>query len=135
MQGYWAQQHAHHLYCYNKAVLHRHLFGHFDEMNPEHPFKKIACTKQCYCKARIKHGLATVDPETRNIPWNKDGRLGTADLKNNSENILLAWIRHPGNIYAKFHYPPSGMTKVSVCEEIALKIQAMQTIKISTPVW
>jgi hypothetical protein len=70
----------------------------------------------------------TADPEDRNIPWNRDGREGDDD-PNNSENIIIAWLKHPGN-YAKFRSPPSGKTKVAVCEEVSKKINLANTLKI-----
>jgi hypothetical protein len=77
---------------------------HFDPSEEEPPFQKIACTKGCHTKAYRHHANMSVDPEERNIPWNRDGRGGTND-PNNSENILIAWLQTPGN-YKKFRSPP-----------------------------
>jgi hypothetical protein len=70
----------------------------------------------------------SVNPEERNIPWNRDGH-GGGDDPNNSENILIAWLQSPGN-YKKFRSPPSGMTKIAVCEEISRKIDRAGTLKV-----
>ena len=116
---------AFHSYCYDLGVLRKNLLGHFDLRNLQAPFLKIACKKDCYRKAYRHHANVTADPEDRNIPWNRDGRGGDDD-PNNSENILIAWLQHPGN-YNKFRSPPSGMTKVAVCEEVSRKINQSDT--------
>jgi hypothetical protein len=102
--------------------------NHSDEDNAEHPFLKIECKKGCYKKALRHQANMPADPEDRNIPWNHDGREGRQDL-NNSKNILIAWLRHPGN-YNKFRSPPSGQTKVVVCKDVCKKIHAANTLKI-----
>ncbi len=116
-----------HSYCYSQGVLVKHDLKHFDDNNSEHPFFKIACKKGCYPKASRHHSNMSIDPECRNIPWNCDGRDGSED-PNNSENILIAWLRHPGN-YNKFRSPPSGKTKLVVCEDVCKKINAANTFK------
>ncbi len=119
---------AFHSYCYDLGVLRKNIMGHFDLSNLQAPYLKIACKKECYKKAYRHHMNVTADPEDRNIPWNRDGGEGDDD-PNNSENILIAWLKHPGN-YAKFRSPPSGKTKVAVCEEISTKIHLAKTLKI-----
>ncbi len=119
---------AFHSYCYDLGVLRKNILGHFDTSNLEAPFSKIACKKECYKKAFCHHANVTADPEDRNIPWNRDGGEGDDD-PNNSENILIAWLQHPGN-YSKFRSPPSGKTKVAVCEEVSKKINQANTLKI-----
>jgi hypothetical protein len=109
------------------------LFGTFRyTANTEHPFLHIACKKECYKKAlRHYHGNRSGNPEDQNIPWNCDGKEGENN-PNNSKNILLTWLQQPNN-YAKFHSPPSSKTKVGVCLEIFLKIQATNTLKTRKP--
>ncbi len=119
---------AFHSYCYDLGVLRKNILGHFDLSNLQAPYLKIACKKECYKKAYRHHMNVSADPEDRNIPWNRDGGEGDDD-PNNSENILIAWLKHPGN-YAKFRSPPSGKTKVAVCEEISQKIHLAKTLKI-----
>jgi hypothetical protein len=119
---------AFHSYCYDLGVLRKNVLGHFDLRNLQAPFLKIACKKDCYRKAYRHHANVTADPEDRNIPWNRDGAKGDDD-PNNSENILIAWLKTPGN-YAKFRSPPSGKTKLAVCEEICRKILRAKTLKI-----
>jgi hypothetical protein len=104
---------------------------HFDTANTEHPFLHIACKKECYKKALRHYSNRSGNPEDRNIPWNCDGKEGEND-PNNSENILLTWLQQPNN-YTKFHSPPSGKTKVGVCQEIYLKIRAANTLKPQKP--
>ncbi len=65
-----------HSYCYSQGVLVKHDLKHFDDNNSEHPFFKIACKKGCYPKASRHHSNVSIDPECRNIPWNRDGRDG-----------------------------------------------------------
>jgi hypothetical protein len=117
-----------HSYCYDLGVLRKNILVHFDDGNKEHPFLKIACRKNCYKKAFRHHKNMAADPEARNIPWNRDGR-GGGDDPNNSENILIAWLKLPGN-YNKFRSPPSGKTKAVVCEEVSRKINLARTLKI-----
>jgi hypothetical protein len=109
-----------HLYCYSQGVLIKNNLEHFDDNNTEHPFLKIACKKGCYKKALRHQANMSVNPEDRNIPWNRDGREGRQDL-NNSKNIIIAWLWHPSN-YNKFRSSPSGQTKVVVCKDVCKKI-------------
>jgi hypothetical protein len=99
-----------------------------DGGNTEHPFLKIACRKDCYRKAFRHHANMVADPEDRNIPWNRDGREGDDD-PNNSENIISAWLQHPGN-YSKFRSLPCGKTKLHICEQVSKKINLANTLKI-----
>ena len=117
-----------HSFCCSQGVLIKNNLDHFDEDNAEHPFLKIACKKGCYKKALRHQANMSVDPEDRNIPCNRDGREGRQD-PNNSENIIIAWLRHPGN-YNKFRSPPSGQTRVVVCEDVWKKIHAANTLKV-----
>ena len=117
-----------HSFCYDLGVRRKNVLDHFDPSNLEPPFSKIACRKDCFKKAFRHLSNVTADPEDRNIPWNRDGREG-GDDPNNSENILIAWLQHPGN-YNKFRSPTSGMTKVAVCEEISRKINRARTLKV-----
>jgi hypothetical protein len=117
-----------HSFCYDLGVLRKNLLGHFDASNPEHPFLKIACKKECHKKAYRHFANMNANPEDRNIPWNRDGHGGEDD-PNNSENILIGWLQHPGN-YNKFRSPPSGKTKAAVCEEVSKKIYLAKTLKV-----
>jgi hypothetical protein len=94
----------------------------------EAPFLKIACKKECYKKAFCHHANMTANPEDRNIPLNRDGHEGSND-PNNSENIIIAWLQHPGD-YNKFRSPPSGKTKVAACEAVSKKINQADILKI-----
>jgi hypothetical protein len=118
---------AFHSFCYDQGVLRKNGLGHFDGLNLEHPFLKIACKKDCHRKAFRHHANMTADPEDRNIPWNRDGREGDSD-PNNSENILITWLQHPSN-YQKFRSPPCGKTKMYVCEQVSKKIELANTLK------
>jgi hypothetical protein len=116
-----------HSYCYDLGVLRKNYLEHFDPSNSEDPFSKIACTKDCHKKAFRHYANLSANPEDRNIPWNRDGRHGKDD-PNNSENILISWLRHPGN-YSKFRSPPCGKTKIAVCQEVSTKIYLAKTLK------
>jgi hypothetical protein len=117
-----------HSYCYDLGVRRRNLQEHFDSSNPEPPFALVACTKKCLKKAKAHYANMTADPEDRNIPWNRDSRLGDDD-PNNSENILISWLRKPGN-YQKFRAPPNGKTKAFVCKIISRKMLEAKTLKV-----
>jgi hypothetical protein len=117
-----------HSFCYDIGVLSKHFLPHFNEEETQHPYAHVVCKKECYGKAKRHYANMSADPEDRNIPWNKDGRLGEND-PNNSENILIAWLQKPGN-YAKFRSPPSGKTKVAVCEDISRTIKQADTLKV-----
>ena len=93
-----------HSYCYDLGVRRRNLQEHFDPTNPAPPFVLVAYTKKCLNKAKGHYANMTANPEDRNIPWNHDGQLGPDDPCN-SENILISWLRKPGN-YQKFRAPP-----------------------------
>jgi hypothetical protein len=108
----------------------KNVLDHFDLGNTEHPFSKIACTKGCFKKAMKHHANMAADPEDRNIPWNRDGVEGRED-PNNSKNILISWLQHPGN-YNKFRSPPGGQSKVAVCDAVRQKIHAAKTMKSRT---
>ena len=115
-----------HADCYIRKILNGSVTRtHFVSNEvPDHTLDKAVCSVKCYRKCYQK---MYVDIQSRNVPWNKDGKQGPDD-PNNSEAILYEWLTEPGN-YAKFRSPPNGKTKHSFCEMIADKLRRAEVVK------
>ena len=115
-----------HTECYIRKILDGSIKRtHFiSNAVPDNTLDKAACSVKCYRKCYQK---LYVDIQSRNVPWNKDGKNGPDD-PNNSEAILYEWLTEPGN-YAKFRAPPNGKTKHSFCELIADKLRRAEVVK------
>ena len=116
-----------HAECYVRKILNGSIKRtHFVSNVQPDPLTldMAACSVKCYRKCYQK---LYVDIQSRNVPWNKDGKHGPDD-PNHSEAILYEWLTEPGN-YAKFRAPPNGKTKHSFCEHIADKLRRAEVVK------
>ena len=115
-----------HTKCYVSNILNDNRCHFKDSWDPSHdePPARIACSVKCYRKCYRKY---FVNSSACNVPWSKDGAGGPDDA-NNSEAILIEWLREPGN-YSKFRSPPNGLSKASFCERISQRINSAGIVK------
>jgi hypothetical protein len=107
------------------------MVKHFQELS-EMPLV-VACTKRHFDIAKKTKELLITADEHRNIPWNKDGKNGSDDPEN-SQNILLNWLRTPGN-YSKYRgHGGNGKNKKDIANEVTKLCLAAGTVKERLPI-
>ena len=111
--------------CYNFLVLAKNQIEHFSE--DVERCHDVACSKRHCESIRKRLLLASKPANTRNIPWNKDGRNGPEDAIN-SESILLKWWASPGK-YDDYRNGTGGKTKIQRCAMISDMIKDAGVVK------
>lgn len=119
-----------HFGCYEQAILSQYSLKHFVPDDDDDREMYVACTRSHYDIA-VKKAASAFSKTGKNIPWNHDGPGGPDD-PNNSESILVLWLKDPYNFARYKGDGNGGKSRQDVCNEISKLIASKKCVRERT---